>query len=261
MSVETAAHTSLNRCDRAYDGQARPDKCRQLPYAWTDRNGGQDHVDRALEGASWSEPAEDNWTVAGCDPLGSAIRVGYEDFHPDLRGIARWLPRMPISQRSLKTVRALQRVPRQRARNVEIVPMGNVTVRLHRPAVPERPVPGLLWIHGGGMVMGNAAEEDRTCRLFADELGIVVVAVDYRVAPENPFPIPLHDCYDALAWFTGQPEVDPSRLAVGGASAGGGLAASLALLARDRGDISPVFQLLVSSERCVWRATPVISMA
>jgi acetyl esterase/lipase len=93
-------------------------------------------------------------------------------------------------------------------------------------------------------VIGTAAQDDDLCRHLAEQVGMVVAAVDYRLAPEHPFPIPLHDCYDALAWLAGRPEVDPDHLAVGGGSAGGGLAAALALLARDRGEIAPVLQLL-----------------
>jgi acetyl esterase/lipase len=119
-----------------------------------------------------------------------------------------------------------------------------VTVRVHRPAAGEGPWPALLWIHGGGYVIGTAAQDDDLCRHLAGKAGIVVAAVDYRLAPERPFPTPLHDCYDALAWLAGRPEVDPDHLAVGGGSAGGGLAAALALLARDRGEIAPVLQLL-----------------
>lgn len=103
----------------------------------------------------------------------------------------------------------------------------------------------MVWIHGGGFVIGHAAMDDRTCQAWADDLGITVASVDYRLAPEHPFPAALHDCHDALAWLAGRPDVDETRIVVGGASAGGGLAAQLALHARDRGEVAPAFQLLV----------------
>jgi acetyl esterase/lipase len=102
----------------------------------------------------------------------------------------------------------------------------------------------MLWVHGGGYLMGTAQQDDALCRRFTRELGITVAAVDYRLAPEHPYPAPLEDCYSALTWLAGLPAVDPARLAIGGASAGGGLAAALALLARDRGDVTPVLQVL-----------------
>jgi acetyl esterase/lipase len=105
-------------------------------------------------------------------------------------------------------------------------------------------VPGLLWIHGGGYVIGTATQDDALCRHLSNEVGILVAAVDYRLAPENPFPAPLHDCYNALSWLADHRDVDRNRIAIGGASAGGGLAAALALLARQRDEIHPVFQIL-----------------
>jgi acetyl esterase/lipase len=87
-------------------------------------------------------------------------------------------------------------------------------------------------------------QDDATCRRFARALGAVVAAVEYRLAPEHPFPTPLHDCHDALAWLASRDDVDADRVAIGGASAGGGLAAGLALLARDRGEVGPVKQVL-----------------
>ena len=80
---------------------------------------------------------------------------------------------------------------------------------------------------------------------FSRRLGITVASVDYRLAPEHPYPASLEDCYTALTWLAGLPAVDRGRIAIGGASAGGGLAAALALLARDRGEVAPIFQLLV----------------
>lgn len=105
----------------------------------------------------------------------------------------------------------------------------------------------LYWIHGGGMVLGNVSMDDAHCADIAAELDIVVASVDYRLATELPYPTPLDDCKRGFDWFVEHAEsfgVDPDRIAIGGASAGGGLAAGLALLARDRGPSQPCFQLL-----------------
>jgi len=172
--------------------------------------------------------------------------VKAEVFHPDLRGVARWLPRSAVGARRLRLMRTLGRLggPR-RANDVTVEAVGSISVRMYQPAAGViAPSPALLWIHGGGYVMGTAAMDDAVCRHFARELGIVVASVDYRLAPEFPFPTPLHDCHDALAWLAGRPEVDATRIAIGGASAGAGLAAALALLARERAEVRPVFQLL-----------------
>ncbi len=129
--------------------------------------------------------------------------------------------------------------------DVEVITLGSgAGVRLYRPIAVSAPAPALLWIHGGGYVMGTAALDDRLCRRFSRQLGITVASVEYRLAPEHPYPASLQDCYSALTWLAGLPAVDPGRVAIGGASAGGGLAAALALLARDRGEIAPAFQLL-----------------
>lgn len=167
-----------------------------------------------------------------------------EPIHPDLRRAARWLPRAPVGPRTVRPIRVLTRLTSRAGPDVSVEPVGPVSVRVHRPKDGTGPWPGLLWIHGGGYVIGAAAQDDAMCRHFVEELGIVVAAVDYRLAPEHRFPVPLHDCYDALTWLARQPWVDRDRLAVGGASAGGGLAAALALLARDRAEIRPALQLL-----------------
>jgi acetyl esterase/lipase len=169
------------------------------------------------------------------------------EFHPDLRKVARFAPRALVGPRSLKVIRRLSRVIQRggSSRDVEALILGSgVGVRLHRPAGVSQPGPALLWIHGGGYVIGTAQQDDALCARFAHKLGITVAAVDYRLAPEHPYPAPLEDCYAALTWLAALPAVDPSRVAIGGASAGGGLAAALALLARDRGEVTPIAQLL-----------------
>jgi acetyl esterase/lipase len=171
--------------------------------------------------------------------------MAVDDFHPDLRRVARYLPRGAISSRTLKPVRLLSGLQsRMPTKVVEVTPVAAVSVRVHRPSPSPTTSSALLWIHGGGMVMGTAAQDDAICRRFTEELGIIVASVDYRLAPEHPFPVPLHDCYDALLWLAGRRDVDSSRIAVGGASAGGGLAAALALLAHQRGEVGLAMQLL-----------------
>lgn len=171
-----------------------------------------------------------------------------DDFHPELRRIARFAPwRLSISRKTLGPARLMARllVPTRRLHVEEHVLNTGARVRLHRPTGHRARTGGLLWIHGGGYVMGSARQDDNLCRRFAERLGIAVASVDYRLAPEHPYPAALEDCYSALAWLVAQPAVDPTRVAIGGPSSGGGLAAALALLARDRREITPALQLLV----------------
>lgn len=158
------------------------------------------------------------------------------------------LPRQIITPVTLPFIRRASRLMWRKApSDAEVLTLSSgVGVRLFRPAGPaSAPGPALLWIHGGGYVIGEAAQDDLLCRRFATELGATVVSVNYRLAPEHPYPAPVEDCYAALRWMAGLPSVDPARVAIGGASAGGGLAASLALMARDRGEIPLAAQLLV----------------
>ncbi|MBB2910561.1 acetyl esterase/lipase [Streptosporangium becharense] len=124
----------------------------------------------------------------------------------------------------------------------------DVRLRIYRPAGQDGPLPGLYWIHGGGMILGEVEMEDPRLIDHVLKVGCVIVSVDYRLAPEHPDPAPVEDCYAGLVW-TAKNAADlgiaPDRLAVGGLSAGGGLAAGTVLLARDRGGPPLVFQLLV----------------
>ncbi|WP_448608706.1 alpha/beta hydrolase [Geodermatophilus sp. URMC 60] len=114
----------------------------------------------------------------------------------------------------------------------------DITVRIYRPAGASSGLPGIYYIHGGGMVLGNVAGEDVPATLLCDQVGAVVVSVEYRLAPENPHPAPVEDCYAGLVWMAKNASdlgIDPDRIAVYGASAGGGLTIATAMLARDRG--------------------------
>jgi acetyl esterase/lipase len=174
--------------------------------------------------------------------------VEMKSVDPELRKAARVLPRSYALHRGLKAPRAFMKVAgwAGRVRNAQVRAVNaNVGVRVQRPADADRPGPALLWIHGGGTVMGSAAQEDKFGRKLVNFADIAVAAVDHRLAPEHPYPAPLEDCYAALGWLMRQPWVDPARVAIGGASAGGGLAAALAQLARDRGEFAPALQMLV----------------
>jgi acetyl esterase/lipase len=123
-----------------------------------------------------------------------------------------------------------------------------VLVRIYQPAERPDTLPALLWIHGGGYVLGSVARDDLLAGSLAKFGPCVVASVEYRLAPEYPFPAPVEDCYAALRWLAAHSAelgVNRSRIAIGGASAGGGLAAGLALLARDRAEVEVTFQLLI----------------
>lgn len=124
----------------------------------------------------------------------------------------------------------------------------NLRVRIYKPNSVADPTPVLLWIHGGGFLIGKPEQDDVSCAQFVRELGLTIVSVDYRLAPKYPFPAALDDCYSALQWVVShsrQLGIDPKRIAIGGASAGGGLAAALVQLAHDRQEIQIAFQMLV----------------
>lgn len=116
-------------------------------------------------------------------------------------------------------------------------PGGPLPIRVYRPTA-ERHLPVLLYYFGGGWTLGSLDTSDVVCRTLAAEAGCLVVSVGYRLAPEHPFPAAVHDCHAGLRWVaahTGELGADPARLAVGGDSAGGNLAAAVTLLARDGG--------------------------
>ncbi|HEY3700263.1 MAG TPA: alpha/beta hydrolase [Spongiibacteraceae bacterium] len=122
-----------------------------------------------------------------------------------------------------------------------------VPVRIYAPAQRNGNLPALLYMHGGGYIVGSIDTEHTLTVMLTRELGVAVVSVDYRLAPENPYPAAVDDCYAALLWLhahAGEQGVDTARIAVIGQSAGAGLAAAIALMARDRNGPALCFQFL-----------------
>lgn len=138
----------------------------------------------------------------------------------------------------------------------------DVRVLVYQPKNVSSPVPALLWIHGGGYVIGSADQADAQLKAIVSAIRCAAVSIDYRLAPETPHPGPVEDCYAALKWLhtnASELHVDRSRIAIGGDSAGGGLAAGLALLTRDRGEVPLVLELLIYpmlDDRTVTSADP-----
>ncbi|GGG11652.1 esterase [Paenibacillus albidus] len=124
---------------------------------------------------------------------------------------------------------------------------GEMLVKIYEPA--QRTgirLPAMLWIHGGGYVMGHPDMDDALCERFVQAAKCVVVSVNYRLAPEHPYPAAIDDCYAGLTWMTDEAEllgIDLDRVAIAGASGGGGLTAALALMARDKGGPALIFQM------------------
>jgi acetyl esterase/lipase len=133
----------------------------------------------------------------------------------------------------------------------------DLSVLIVRPARGQGPWPGVYHTHGGGMVLGTNRSGVGELAQWVDEVGVVAVSVEYRLAPEHPHPAPVEDCYAGLVWtgaHCGELGIDPSRLVIAGSSAGGGLAAGTALMARDRGGPPLSHQILMCpmlDDRCI----------
>ncbi len=176
---------------------------------------------------------------------------------PELAPFLEMFPSMMLSRDNLDEVRnRLLPLPPIEESGVELErimvpgPAGAPEIRLHvyRPREAARPLPCIYHIHGGGYVAGKAKDLEPAHRPLAALLGCAIVSVDYRLSPETPFPGPIEDCYAGLTWTFANAEalgLDSERIGVMGESAGGGLAAALALLARDRGEYRLAFQHLI----------------
>lgn len=124
----------------------------------------------------------------------------------------------------------------------------SVSVRMHQRRGATQLQPAVYWMHGGGLVLGSNVIDDPRFDGWCQRLGCVGASVEYALAPESPYPIPLEDCYAGLQWLHDNAStlgIDPNRIGIGGSSAGAGLAAALALLARDRGELRVAFQALI----------------
>ena len=185
------------------------------------------------------------------------MKNGLAEIHPELQAMAKISPKFSFSRKNIWLVNALiSLMPTPKAPDVLIknifIPgrddRSKIRLRMYKPKSIATPTPVLIWLHGGGYVMGKPEMDDRRCIDYVRQLGIAVVSVDYRCAPKHPFPAGLDDCASAWQWVganSEQLDVDAQRIAVGGESAGGGLAAALVQLAQDRLEIKPMFQLLV----------------
>jgi acetyl esterase/lipase len=124
-----------------------------------------------------------------------------------------------------------------------------MAIRVYTPLTETGgPKPAVVFFHGGAFILGDLESEHPRCLRYAADAGCVVVSVDYRLAPEHPFPTGVEDCYSALTWAADHAaalNIDPSRVAVAGSSAGGALAAAVALMARDRGGPKLALQMLI----------------
>jgi acetyl esterase len=161
---------------------------------------------------------------------------------------------LEVSRASLTQMAIVMAAPKVEVHSIEdraiAGPGGSLPIRIYTPGpkVAEGTRAAAVFFHGGGMYLGDLETHDHVCRYLCKQANLVVVAVDYRLAPENKFPAAVEDCYTALLWTAGNaPElgVDPSRIALVGDSAGGTLVVSVCLLARQRGGPRVAYQVCV----------------
>jgi acetyl esterase/lipase len=186
------------------------------------------------------------------------MNMDISKIHPELQQAAKKSPRLTFTKKNLWLIKLLMSlIPAPKTPDDILIEntfisgsddQTKIRLRIYHPKSVVAPTPVLIWMHGGGYVMGKPEQDDGACIQFVSELGIIVVSVDYRCAPKYPFPAALEDSYSALTWVASHAQqlgADAARIAIGGNSAGGGLAAAVAQLAHDRREIRPIFQLLV----------------
>ncbi len=195
-------------------------------------------------------------SLAGVSPSGEDLLANVD---PELRDAARALLAKPQPNWTVRQLLALRAhlppppkplaSPAVERRVVPGAPGGpDVPVQIIGAVSSAKPRPALLHIHGGGFILGRPEDATPVCQTIAAELDCLVVNVDYRLSPETPFPGPVEDCYAALAWLHRNAAalgVDRDRIAVMGESAGGGLAAMVAIAARDRREVKLRYQVLI----------------
>jgi len=173
--------------------------------------------------------------------------------HPELRKATASFPKLPVTSRLGRAItRSLLPLLLPRIKTPEGITIskektaGGLNLRIYTPTGNKNRA-AMLYIHGGGMMIGSPAMDDALLANTASELDIVIVSPDYRLAPENPYPSAVDDCNSAWSWLlanAAQRNVDPKRIAIGGVSAGGGLAAGLVLRLKDEGGAQPAAQWL-----------------
>lgn len=186
------------------------------------------------------------------------MKKDFSKIHPQLQQSAKMFPNLTYSKLNIWLINLLSGlVPASKPpqdvsiENVYIAGKNDkqkIRLRIYKPKSISEAMPVLVWMHGGGYIIGNPKQDDASCIQYAREAGITVVSVDYRLAPKHPFPAGLEDCYSTLKWIVSNAQqlgIDNKRIAVGGGSAGAGLAASLAQFTYDQNEIKLIFQLLV----------------
>ncbi|NKX48672.1 alpha/beta hydrolase [Rhodobacteraceae bacterium R_SAG8] len=193
-------------------------------------------------------------STPAADPEDSTLHL----VDPQYREMAQAMPAMLFTPDILPDIRTAQdatTVPGSENPVFESVelPDSPASFFLYRPdTLRATPTPAIVYIHGGGYILGSAVSYHAYCYDLAQKSGAVVASVEYRLAPETPFPGPIEDCYDVFSYVfrtAARLGIDPDRISIMGASAGGGLTAALALLARDRGQIPvkaqfPIYPML-----------------
>lgn len=179
-----------------------------------------------------------------------AVGMDIDKVAPELREATKKMPNLDLSKAWLRTLvrmgMRLMRVPGTDTVAVSAIKVAGLRLRIYRPQ-QHTGNGALLWIHGGGLLIGDARQDELLCAQTARELGIIVVSANYRLAPEHPYPAAHNDVYQAWQWMlanAGELGFDSTRVAIGGESAGAGLAASLVHRIHDEGGVQPVAQWL-----------------